>query len=231
MSNSTTIENASIVVQQPSVVEQLILLFHGVGAKPESLLSLGQHLMHAFPQSMVVSVAAPYVSDLGMGYQWFSVQGVTEENRPPRVQSVMPLFAREVSRWQSLAGVDAMQTALIGFSQGAIMALEASALEPLLASRIVAHSGRFAQLPVAISPKTSLQLIHGKSDNIISYRHSLEATQHLQMLGADFITDVIPHLGHEMNQESMDLMISHLKNHIPRHAWARAMETGVPARS
>lgn len=219
----------SIVIQQPSApAKQLFLLFHGVGASPESLLPVAQELAHAFPQGMVVCVAAPLESDLGAGYQWFSVQGITEENRLARVQEAVPLFAKEVQHWQSVAQLSEKETALVGFSQGAIMALHASTLQPAIAARVVAHSGRYAELPSRAPLKTTLHLIHGKKDEVIEYRHCVEAAHRLQSLGADFTADIIPFLGHQMSEESMDLLINNLKAHVPKHAWAAAMETGVP---
>lgn len=219
----------SIVIQQPRApAKQLFLLFHGVGASPESMLPVAQELARAFPQGMVVSVAAPLESDLGAGYQWFSVQGITEENRIARLQNALPLFTKEVQHWQSVAQLSDKETALVGFSQGAIMALHSITQEPNLAARVVAHSGRYAALPHRAPPKTTLHLIHGKKDDVIEYRHCVEAAHRLQNLGADFTADIIPFLGHEMSQESMDLIINNLKAHVPKHAWAAAMEAGVP---
>lgn len=219
----------SIVIQQPAApAKQLFLLFHGVGASPESMLPVAQELAQAFPQGMVVSVAAPLESDLGAGYQWFSVQGITEENRLVRVQDALPLFTKEVQHWQSVAQLSDKETALVGFSQGAIMALHASTQESNLAARVVAHSGRYAALPHSAPAKTTLHLIHGKKDDVIEYRHCVEAAHRLQSLGADFTADIIPFLGHEMSQESMGLIINNLKAHVPKHAWAAAMEAGVP---
>jgi phospholipase/carboxylesterase len=140
----------------------------------------------------------------------------------------MPLFAQEILYWQSIAGVSAAETALIGFSQGAIMALQASSMSTMLASRIVSHSGRYAQLPTAVNPKVTLHLVHGKSDNVIPYRHCIEAAQRLQNLGADFTADVLPFLEHQTSEESIALLVSNLKHHLPRHLWTSALETGVP---
>jgi phospholipase/carboxylesterase len=205
--------NSSIVVQQPAQQpKQLYLLFHGVGSTPQSLQSVASKLAHEFPEGMVVCVAAPFTCDLGAGLQWFSVQGITEDNRPERIQAALPFFAQEVARWQRIAHVTAEQTSLIGFSQGAIIALAASALSPLLAGNIVAHSGRFAPLPEAMSREVTLHLIHGERDDVVPVRHCTEAAHRLAYLGANFTLDTLPSLGHHMNGESADLLIERLKN-------------------
>lgn len=73
----------------------------------------------------MVSIGGPEAFGNGAGRQWFSVQDVTEENRAARIADVMPQFVAVVRHWQRLSGVGYAGTALVGFSQGAIMALEA----------------------------------------------------------------------------------------------------------
>ena len=36
----------------------------------------------------------PRPADLGGGWQWFSVRGVTEDSRPARIAEAMPSFVR-----------------------------------------------------------------------------------------------------------------------------------------
>lgn len=59
--------------------------------------------------------------------------------------TVMPLFRSTIQDWQKVAGVSARATILVGFSQGSIMALESTQLQPTLAGRVIAFSGRFEQ--------------------------------------------------------------------------------------
>ncbi|NWF46031.1 esterase, partial [Hydrogenophaga sp. D2P1] len=156
-----------LIVHQPTVpARQLVLLFHGVGASPEGLLPLGQAL--ARPDRWVVAVRSPFASDMGGGWQWFSVRGIDEANRIERVVAVMPRFVQTVKDWQARTGLDASATALAGFSQGAIMALESTQHAPPLAARVVAMAGRFAQPPRLAPDGTALHFIHGEQDPVIA---------------------------------------------------------------
>jgi phospholipase/carboxylesterase len=218
----------SIIIQKPTQTSrQLFLLFHGVGADPRDLAPLGEQLAQAFPMAMVVSVAAPDECDMGQGLQWMSVQGASEAERealrPERLAHALPRFISTVKHWQAVANVDAKATALIGFSQGAIMALEASKGNELLAGRIIAHSGRFVALPSSVSELTSIHLIHGKDDAVIPYRHTVEAAEALQALKADFTADVLPHLGHSMNADSIAIIFQRLQSHVPKRLWDEAL--------
>jgi len=68
----------------------------------------------------------------------------------------MPRFLNTVSDWQREARVTAEETALIGFSQGAIMALESTRQIDVPAGRVVSIAGRFAYAP-QLSPQRRLR--------------------------------------------------------------------------
>lgn len=211
----------SILIQQPSqAAQQLLVLHHGVGASAQQLVPLGQQLALQFPNAFIVSVHAPYASDISAsGAQWFSVQGITDENRPERVAQAMPAFLHNLRYWQHTSGVEPGATAVLGFSQGAIMALEAAQAHAGLAGRIVALSGRYARLPTHAPEKTTLHFIHGKSDPVIHYGHCVAAAEQLVALGADLTADVIPYLGHDITTEVIELVLERLTSHIPQHHW------------
>ncbi len=220
----TTASHTGLIVQQPGTqAAQLILLFHGVGANAQSLSGLGQSYAQAFPQALVVAVEAPYVSELAPGgRQWFSVTGVTEENRAERVDAALPAFEATVRHWQEQAGGDAAGTAMVGFSQGAIMAL-ASALRPApVAARVTAIAGRFARLPEApLHEGSTVHLLHGKNDTVMPYRHAVEGALRLKALGADFTADVLPFIGHELHPELLELAVDKLQHHVPARLWLK----------
>ena len=158
----------SIIVARPEgQAQQLMLLFHGVGSTAQDLAPLGRVLAAEFPAAFIVSVAAPTPSEAGGGRQWFSVLGISEENRPDRVAAALPAFIATVQHWQKEAGVGTDAVALIGFSQGGIMALESTRDRPAIAGRVISIAGRFARLPTAPNAGTTLHLFHGKLDPVI----------------------------------------------------------------
>lgn len=216
----------ALVLQRPAQVAQLILLFHGVGSNARSLAGLGQAYAQAFPQALVVAIDAPYESELVPGgRQWFSVRDVDEDNRPQRVAAALPAFEFAVRHWQQQSGVDAAGTALVGFSQGAIMALESVLRPEPVAARVVAIGGRFARLPEApLHENSTVHLLHGKADTVMPYRHAIEGAMRLKTLGADFTADVLPYIGHELHPELVDLAVEKLQQHIPARLWLQPGE-------
>jgi len=198
------------IQSQAGTPERLFLLFHGVGSTPQDMVPLGQLLATEFPRATVISVPSPDRSDMGSGYQWFSVRGITEDSRPQRIAEAMPGFVATVRRLQQDTGATPAQTVLVGFSQGAIMALASTQTSEHLAGSVVAIAGRFARLPEQV-PAATLHFIHGERDPVVSYSHTVSAAEQLVRLGADVTVDLIPHLDHGINREATDRLVARLR--------------------
>lgn len=202
----------SIVIAKPQLARQLVLLFHGVGSSADNLVPVGEAIAQARPDAIVISVNGPHPSTLGSGREWFSVVGITEENRPERIANAMPLFRSAVEHWQKVSAISPVKTVLVGFSQGAIMALESTQREMELppAQRVIALAGRFAQ-PVRRAPAgLKFHLIHGEQDSVVPTKSSVEAARELQGAGADVTLDLLPGLGHGIDARALRLAIGYL---------------------
>ncbi|UGB00707.1 esterase [Leclercia sp. G3L] len=216
------------VVQSPDrPAKQLLLLFHGVGDNPANMAQIGSWFAPLFPDALVVSVGG--VEPCGPnGRQWFSVQGVTEENRQERVDAIMPSFVDRVRYWQQQSGVGANATALIGFSQGAIMALESVKAEAGLASRVIAFNGRYATLPERATTETTIHLIHGGEDRVIELSHAVAGQEALIRAGGDVTLDIVDDLGHAIDDRSIQFALDHLRFTVPKHYFDEALSGGKP---
>lgn len=201
--------DASIVVARPPAPARLVLLFHGVGSSAAGLVPLAQLVAAQLPDAMVVSVDAAHPSSFGSGREWFSVDSVTESNRPARIAAALPEFERAVRKWQAEAALGPQQTTLVGFSQGAIMSLEATqSLE--LAQRVVAISGRFAEAPRRAPAGVAFRFVHGANDPVIDAGFSVRAAETLRSLGADAQAHVVPQLAHGIDERAARLVLQAL---------------------
>lgn len=205
----------------------LFVLLHGVGARAADLAPLARRLAAEYPQAAVVGLDGPQAFDAAPaghdGRQWFSVLGVTEQNRPERVAAALPAFVATLRTLQQRFGVDWPFTALAGFSQGAIMALEAVQAEPQLAGRVLAFSGRHARAPEHAPADTTVHLLHGMADRVIPPGAAIDAAQRLVALGGDVTADVLPGLGHELHPQLVERAIEQLRSFLPKRAWREAM--------
>jgi phospholipase/carboxylesterase len=214
----------SQVVQRPEgAPAQLFLLFHGVGADAEDMVTVGRVLATEFPAALVVSIGGHEASDFGRGRQWFSIRDITEDNRMERVAAAMPGFLAAIRHWQREAGLGAAATALVGFSQGAIMALESLREADPVAGRVVGIAGRFAGRPALPPRETTVHLFHGKADPVMPYGHTVAAAEWLVGQGADITADILPFVGHGIDDEMLELLIERLKGYVPKRIWDEAM--------
>jgi phospholipase/carboxylesterase len=211
-------DEARIVVQPraaSSSSHALVLLFHGVGASADDLVPLAEALAPQLPEAWIVSVNAPDVSDAGHGRQWFSVRGITEQDRPARVAAALPRFIEVVQAWQRRTGVDAARTALVGFSQGAIMALAATQLDESPARRVFAIAGRFAEPARIAPPATAVHILHGTHDLVMPVALARDAAQRLQTLGAEVTLDIFTDLGHAIDGRVVQRLVDRLRSEAP----------------
>ncbi|MBC8055471.1 MAG: esterase [Rhizobiales bacterium] len=207
--------------------ELLYLLFHGVGATADSMLPLAQRLIREYPQAAVLCLNAPDRFDAVAGEtearQWFSIRRVDETNRPSRAAAALPAFIATVRALQQRFGMTWERTALAGFSQGAVMALEAVQAEPMLAGRVLAFSGRHATAPAHVPTDTTVHLFHGLADTVIPAAAAIDSAQTLLELGADVTADVLPGIAHELHPLLIEKSIEQLRTFLPRKLWREAM--------
>lgn len=221
-----------LLIQNPAEPAQLIVLCHAAGADAASMRPLGELLRESFPQAVIVSLLAPRLvvteTVAPPAFAWFDVTDLNEDERPERVAQALPALQRAVHDWQQRCGVSAEATALVGWSQGAEMLLEASKHQPMLASRLVAIGGRFTTLPEAPPPVTTLHLLHGKLDVQTPYAHTISAAHRLRDLGCDFTAEVVPFVDHALHPELMQRAVTKLSTHIAHHLW-NAAQAAAPA--
>lgn len=214
-----------LIAAWPEQPQQLFLLFHGLGQKPAAMLPLARRLVRQFPLGVVASIAAPHAWEEGDGFQWYSPRGVTEDNRPQRIQPALQEFVATVQAWQHHSNLGPECTALVCYSQAAIVGLEAVAQRLPLCARLFAIAGRFARLPAALPDHTTLHWLHGEQDKVIARDAALAAADRLTAIGADFSLDLYPEAGHELT-EAMELRVLHLlQNHVPQRLWREAMSS------
>ena len=185
-------------------MNSLIVLLHGVGGTPADMAPLAALIAAHDPHARVAAPPAAVPCDRGgAGHQWFSVDGITEENRPGRIDAALPAFVATIEALQRAHGVGPGATVLAGFSQGAIMAL-AACKGRYLARHVVGIAGRFAPLPDAWERRTAVSLVHGRMDRTMPVQHSERAFERLAALGADVRLDVVPRAVHQLAPPVLD---------------------------
>jgi phospholipase/carboxylesterase len=207
-------------------IKQLFILLHGVGASSSDLLPLANKLRSAFPSAafLLPEGTFPFAGG-GKGRQWFSISGVTEENRVTRVIEALPALQSLVRQAQHRFKILQSDTALVGFSQGAILALEFSIMHDGGVGRVLAFSGRFAKLPEKAPSLTTLHLLHGEEDYVIPVENAYAAHARLAEIGGDATLDIASAVGHEIPDALAERAIHRLQTCIPLRSWKQAINS------
>lgn len=205
-------------------VRQLFILLHGLGGGPQNMLPLADALGQAFPYAAVLMPSGfePF-DDKAEGRQWFSTRGVSEENRPGRVALALPPLVEYIRAAQARFNLLQSDTALGGFSQGAIMSLEATAAHDGLAGRVLAFSGRYAAMPQWAPQYTTIHLLHGADDPVMPVSHSQAAQARLNALHGDSTIDVATRVGHELHPALIQRAVVRLQTCVPLRSWEAAL--------
>jgi phospholipase/carboxylesterase len=101
----------------------LLILLHGYGADERDLFGLVPYLPAAFAVAALRAPLAPPFP--APGYSWYPIEGL--ENRDP---AHVTAAARQLIEWADAAASAHRTVGLLGFSQGAAVALQAMRLTP-----------------------------------------------------------------------------------------------------
>ena len=187
--------------------ESLVVLLHGVGGSGADLAALGGALRPFLPNAAFVSPDAPNPFDADPSRrQWFSIVAVDDRNRAERVAAARAGFDRVVAHEIDQVGLGGRleRVAFFGFSQGAIMALDALAGGRWPVAAVVAASGRLVLPPGPKAAKaTPVLLLHGDRDDVVPAAETRQAERLLRGAGFAVEAHVYPSLGHSVSYEGL----------------------------
>ncbi|MGF6606635.1 phospholipase/carboxylesterase [Paraburkholderia sp. WSM4175] len=191
---------------QNTPATSLVVLMHGVGSNARDLMPLADIWSEDLPRTAFVSLDGTDPFDGGFGgRQWFSLRDVGAANREARVAAAYPALRRvldaELAHWQ----LSFDRLALVGFSQGSIMALHHVASSVEGAAGVVAYSGRLASPIVSSNRATPLTLVHGENDEVIPVRELESAADAFNSAGYAVDAYVLPGVGHTITADGVAL--------------------------
>jgi phospholipase/carboxylesterase len=191
---------------------QLVIFLHGYGADGNDLIELGRAWQDLLPDAAFASPHAPEpCGQAPPGRQWFPLTFRDKNERwigVNKAAAALQHFIGEELKRNNLAG---SALALVGFSQGSMMALHVGLRRAERPAAVVGYSGLFV-LPDGAEPdavsgdvkvRPPILLIHGDRDDLIPAQALFLSAQYLSALDIPTEWHMSAGLGHGIDQEGL----------------------------
>jgi phospholipase/carboxylesterase len=190
----------------------LVVFLHGYGADGNDLIEIGRAWQPLLPQTAFVSPHAPEpCGQAPVGRQWFPLTFRDPNERWLGVNKAAPVLEAFLDAELNRRKVASSALALVGFSQGTMMALHVGLRRATAPFAIVGYSGLLAVPPDAKAEKLAAEiksrppvlLVHGDRDDLIPPQALSHATSALASLGVPVEWHMSHGIGHGIDQEGL----------------------------
>ena len=191
---------------------QLVVFLHGYGADGNDLIDIGRAWQGLLPQAAFVSPHAPEpCGQAPTGRQWFNLTFRDPNERWVGVNKAAPVLERFLDAELKRRDLPASALALVGFSQGTMMALHMGLRRATAPLAIVGYSGLLVVPPdlkpeafaAEIKSRPPVLLVHGDQDDLIPAQALFHASSGLASLGIGVEWHLSAGIGHGIDQEGL----------------------------
>jgi len=192
--------------------QQLVVFLHGYGADGNDLIDIGRAWQQYLPQAAFVSPHAPEAcGQAPVGRQWFALTFRNPEERWIGVNKAAPLLERFLGAELDRHKLPPTALALVGFSQGTMMALHVGLRRAVPPAAIVGYSGMLVvpdninaeTFAAEIKSRPPVLLVHGDRDDLIPPQELFQAVQGLAALGVSAEWHLSAGIGHGIDAEGL----------------------------
>ena len=196
-----------------------VITLHGYGANGDNLFDVGQYLASDHTNCLVLSPNAPFdfeLAPLSGAYQWFGLPDLNQPTLMHGVENALPYLLEFIEDVEKTYHLESQRIALVGFSQGCMMALRA--LYEKRFACVLGFSGLCIapQSPVQRlnAPSTPVFLAHGMLDPIVPFMHLEHSKQILSADGFSVQTHSSPYAGHTIDPQALEQARLFLHDHF-----------------
>ena len=197
---------------------QAIILCHGYGGDGKDISSLAINWRRFLPDAIFLCPNAPEVCTVNpQGYQWFDLDSEKEEIILEKSLVAEEKLSKFIDQVIDNFQLEPINLALVGFSQGCMISIQAGLKRKEQINCIIGYSGKVINqkhLLENINSKPKIFLMHGTNDTIVSPTHLLEAKEYLKKCGLKIKTKLFKNCEHNISVEGTSLGLAFLKKNL-----------------
>ncbi|MFN3938227.1 MAG: alpha/beta hydrolase [Gemmobacter sp.] len=198
-----------------------VIFLHGYGADGADLLGLADPMAPHLPDTSFHAPDAPEpCAGNPFGRQWFPIPWL-DGSSEAAAQAGMIAAAADLDAYidEVLAaeGLAPDRLALVGFSQGTMMALHVAPRRAAPLAGVVGFSGRLLapdRLAAEVRVRPPVLLIHGDADQMVPFSSMAEAGRALDAAGFEVWGHVMRGTGHGIAPDGLSAALSFLKDRL-----------------
>ena len=191
---------------------QLVVFVHGYGADGNDLIEIGRAWQILLPHAAFASPHGPRpCGQAPMGREWFPLTFRNPEERWDGVNAAAPVLEAFLSAELARLQLPPSALALVGFSQGTMMALHVGLRRATAPLAVVGYSGMLVLKGDSdvegygpeVRARPPVLLVHGGADDLIPAQALFHATEALAALEVPVEWHLSADLGHGIDDEGL----------------------------
>ncbi len=203
--------------------KSLVVFLHGYGADGADLLGLADALAPHLPDTAFVAPdAAERIPAAPFGLQWFAIprfDGASEEVAEAGLHRSTDDLNDFLDQRLKHENLGPQVLVLIGFSQGAMLALHVAPRRTVKMAGVIAISGQLLmpeKLATQATSKPPVLVMHGDEDQVVDFTEMTAACNALFSAGFETYGHVMEGAGHGIAQDGLAKALAFLKKVLPR---------------
>jgi phospholipase/carboxylesterase len=188
--------------------KQIVVLLHGYGSSGSDMIALAPTWQRALPDALFLAPHAPQRTGFGAGYQWWALSEISPQALAAGAALAAPAIDAFIDRKLTQYSLTEADLAIVGFSQGTMMALHVGLRRQKQVAAIVGYSGMLtgaARLRHDAITKPPVLLIHGSHDPVVPVAALHAAEAELKHLGIEVTTHVSAGVAHSVDPVGLRL--------------------------
>lgn len=206
---SKIVNGASLKPRSGEPPRKIVLLLHGFGSSGADMIALAPHWQDAMPEALFLAPHAPQrCAMMGAGYQWWGLSGFAPSALAAGAASAAPAIDAFIDRKLTQYDLTEADLALVGFSQGTMMALHIGLRRTRTVAAVIGYSGMLtgaAELAHKDFSKPPVLLVHGTADPVVPIAALHTAESELKRLGVDVTTHISYGVAHSVDPVGLRL--------------------------